>query len=223
MGETPTLADEADQGDEAELDDPPNDDQPANDEETVADASDERDEQGDDGDDGPSDDVNEETVEVTEDDLGGGLFSGVEDGGDESDESDGESGGSDDDDGQDVEAIADGLEGNAAAMEGAINEGAARLATVGLTESDFEDSELTKDSLEEEFTETFEAFRLGYFGSRAAEKYILEPADGDVSPAWGLAGSMLMALAMTVWLRPDGDRAVSKAREAVENLTGGAA
>lgn len=181
-------------------------------------------------DDSPAEDVDEATVDLDGDDLmggGGDIFDGVEgaerNGGGESDSSsdDGDEG---DDGGAADEAgfggIADGLEGNAAELEEAINEGAARLGVVGLTDDDFEDSDLTRDDLETELRETFQAFRLGYFGSRSVETYVLEPADGDVSPAWGLAGSMLMAAAMCVWLRPDGDEAIDRVREAISGIGG---
>lgn len=170
-----------------------------------------------------SGDVNEAEVELTDDDLGGDLFSGVEEAesGDESESSPDTSDGSGDGDESDLEEVADGLDGNAAAMEDTFNEGAARLAVVGLTDDDFEDSDLTKSSLQEEFEETFQAFRLGYFGSRALEEYVLDPADEDVSPAWGLLGSVLMTGALVVWLRPDGDEAIGKAREKISGFTGG--
>lgn len=170
-------------------------------------------------------DVEEETVELTDDDLGNGLFAGVEDGESGTEAVEGPPEGQEPDVDEDAEEdiLGDGLEGNAAAMEGAINDGAARLATVGLTDDDFEDSDLTKSSLEEEFAETFQAFRLGYFGSQVVDEYVLSPEDEDVNPVWGLAGSMLIATAMVVWLRPDGDEAVAKARDAVGDLTGAVA
>jgi hypothetical protein len=158
-----------------------------------------------------SDEVSEAEVELTEDDLGGDLFDGLEtaEASDEGEEK------------QAPDPVADGLRGNAAAMEDAINEGAARLSVVGLTENDFEDSDLDKEGLEAEFQETFQAFRLGYFGSRAVEEYFLEPADHEVVPIWGLLGSALIGGAMVIWLRPDGDQAVTGAREAISNMTGG--
>lgn len=207
MGEAPAIAEE-EESDEPTVDD-------------AADVVDEHENES-------SSDVQEAEVELTEDDLGeaGELFDDVETA--ESDESGQQSGaspdtsdGSDEDEETDMDAIADGLEGNAAAMEDAFNEGAARLGVIGLTDEDFEDSSMDKETLEEELQETFEAFRLGYFGSRAVEEYILEPADQDVSPAWGLLGSVLLAGAMTVWLRPDGDEAIEKARDKISGFTGG--
>jgi hypothetical protein len=158
-------------------------------------------------------DIEEATVELTDDDFGEGLFDGVE--------SADQTGNSPDKQQGEPESIAAGLEGNSAAMEDAINEGAARLSVVGLTEQDFADSDLDKESLEDEFQETFEAFRLGYFGSRAVEEYFLKPADHEVSPIWGLMGSALIGAAMVVWLRPDGDQAVEKAHTTLRNITGG--
>lgn len=171
-------------------------------------------------------DVDEAELELTDDDLGSGndLFDGVDDStpssgltgdddaGGEADTADGDAG-----DGE----VADGLSGNSESMEAAINDGAARMACIGLTDDDFQDSDLTKSGLEAEFRETFQAFRLGYYGSRAVDEYVLAPDDDEVSPAWGLAGSMLMAVAMAVWLRPDGAERVQDAREAVEGVING--
>lgn len=172
----------------------------------------------------PSGDVDEETVDLSEDDLSGGgdLFTGVDDSDNSSSGDSSESDDEDDDDG-DLEDIADGLDGNAGAMEDAINDGFAQLGVFGLTDDDFEDSSLDKDGLKDEFRQTFEAFRVGYFGSQVVEEYVLNPADGDVSPAWGLAGSMLIASAMILWMRPDGDQKVQALRDAVGGIAGGAA
>jgi hypothetical protein len=208
-GETPAVVDDQDQDDQA----------------TAADAA----AAAADGDgDQANPDVQEAVVEIDAADLGTDpdeddpLFSGVEDAEGSSDADDEDD--ADDADEQDALAgVADGLDGNAAAMEDAINEGAARAAVIGLTDEDFEDADLDKDGLREEFEETFQAFRLGYFGSRAVEDYVLEPADGDVDPIWGLAGSALIACAMVVWLRPDGDQAAAKAREAIGGLQGAVA
>lgn len=226
MGDVPALADEGSDAGTA-LDEPDEDPPVSSATDTDADADleagaveDANDQQGD------KRDVSEATAELTDDDFqsgGGDLFSDVEDSETQaSTDSDGEDGEASED-GDPMEGIAGGLDGNQAAMEDAINEGAARLAVVGLGAEDFEDSSLDKDGLEEEFAETFEAFRLGYFGSQSIDKYVLTPADGDVSPAWGLAGAMLMAAAMAFWMRPDGDEKVQQMREAVEGLAGGEA
>jgi hypothetical protein len=186
-------------------------------------------------DDDPSDDdeegdVEEVELELSEEDLGGDLFDGVENAQDaDTDASNDVVGGrgiqADDDGGEDVdedeeEPVADGLEGNAEQMEDAINDGAARLAVVGLQDDDLDDDMKTGD-LEAEFVETFEAFRLGYYGSRVVDEYLLAPEEDEVNPAWGLAGSAMMALAMAVWLRPDGAEKVRRARESIEGLADG--
>lgn len=210
MGETPEVV-ESDDDQEADVDEEP--------EPTTEDAAELVEEAN--AVDGTGD-VDEATVDLSDDDLGGGLFDGVEESteseaGQESVEAD--SGG--DETSDETDDVADGLSGNQAEMEEAINDGAARLAIVGLTEADFEDSDLDKDGLEEEFRETFAAFRLGYFGSRAVDEYLLEPADEDVSPAWGLAGSALMAAAMVAFLRPDGDEKMGRFKEEIGKLSGG--
>lgn len=162
----------------------------------------------------PDGDVEEVQVELTDDELGGGLFDGVEES-----ESDDESGSesSESDSPDDVE-VPEG--GNLDGLEAAINEGAARLAIVGLAEDDFDDGK-TPDDLEGEFLEVFEAFRLGKYGAQTLDEYVLGPDDEEVDPAWGLAGSMLLAAALVVWMRPDGDERVSELHSAVDDLAGG--
>jgi hypothetical protein len=162
-------------------------------------------------------DVEEAEVSLDESDLSGSndLFDSV--GEPETSESSGES----DDSEEEIEDMADGLEGNSAQMETAINEGAARFACVGLQEEDFAESDLDKDSLEEEFCQTFEAFRLGYFGSRALDQYILTPDDEEIDPAWGLLGSAILAAAMALWMRPDGDEQMDRIQEKLSSIGGG--
>jgi len=156
-------------------------------------------------------------VELSEDDLDGSasdLFTGTEDA--SSDESadggDDESDGGDDPDEDPLDALGERGE----SMEGAINDGAARLAVVGLDDGD------EKEDLHDEFTEVFEAFRLGYFGSRFMEEYVFAADDEEVDPTWGLLGAAACCTALVIWMRPDGDEMVGRAREAVENLAGGA-
>lgn len=212
MGESPALAgdgggDEDDQGDV---------DEPAPAAEQIDDADP----------DGPGD-VEEATVDLSDDDLGGSsLFSGVEDSEDSasSSSSDPSSDGDQDGDGDDepaAEELVDGLEGNAGAMEDAINGGVARALVTGLTDEDFDDDgSLDKAALQDELEETAEAFRLGYFGSQVVDEYFLTPDGEEPNPAWGLVGACLMMVGMAVWLRPDGDQAVEKFRGAVGDLSG---
>lgn len=171
-------------------------------------------------------DVEEATVELEEDDLvGDDLFDGVDDVEDDGDgSSDGSSDGGESSDGDDgdEDELAD-LDVGGVAFEESINDGAARLATIGLTDEDMEDSKLSKDELEEEFRQTFEAFRLGHFGQSFLSEYVLTDSADEINPAWGLLGSTLVAAAMVVWLRPDGDQAIEKARGAIENMSGGVA
>jgi hypothetical protein len=157
-----------------------------------------------------------EEVDLTEDDLTGSaddLFTGTDDaqggGSDDTQADDSE----DSDDSSDEDPL-DALDARGESMEEAINDGAARLAVVGLDDDEQSD-------LQEEFTEVFEAFRLGYFGSRFMEEYIFAADDEEVDPTWGLFGACLTCCAFVVWMRPDGDEMVGKAREAVENIAGG--
>lgn len=189
------------------------------------------------GSDQPTGPDEEATVDLEDDDLQGGqgdLFDYEEDSereddvDDVEDAPDGETPDVDGDgDDDDEDAIGIDLEGQSEQLEAAINDGVARMAVIGLSEEDLEESEMDRSDLETEFAETFGAFRLGHFGAQWAEEYVLKPADGDVDPTWGLLGAGLMCAAMIVWLRPDGEEAVSAARtklgDAVANIGGTAA
>jgi len=147
-------------------------------------------------------------VELHEDDFDGGgdLFDDIEDADDDPDT---------DDDGDGDDPL-DALDDRGEALEGAINEGFARLGVAGLPEDE-------QDDLEDEFSEIFEAFRLGYFGSRVVEEYVFVDGDDEVDPAWGFAGSAFCAFALILWMRPDGDEQMKRITNAVGNISGGAA
>ena len=151
-------------------------------------------------------------VELTEDDLtsgGSGLFSGDEDAGSSSSSSSSDDG---DETTDDPLGLEDGGE-----MEGlaeAINEGAARLAVTGI------DDDSTKDELEEEFTETFAAFRLGHFASHTADEYVFS-GDEEVDPIWGLLGTAMLCAAFALWTRPDSEEQIERLRDAVSSLSNG--
>jgi hypothetical protein len=94
-----------------------------------------------------------------------------------------------------------------------INNGVARLAVIGL-DDEWEDDDgesHSKTDLEDEFRETFEAFRLGHYGSICAEQYILSDAE-DINPVWGLIGAALICSAVIVYKRPDGGQMVDSAK-----------
>jgi len=175
-------------------------------------------EESDDLDPEPGDDPKVDEVDLSDDDLGGSasdLFTGSEDAStSSSDDSSASTDDSDDEDELDDDAL-DALGARGESMEEAINDGAARLAVVGLDDDD------EKEGLQEEFTEVFEAFRLGYFGSRFFEEYVFTDDDDEVDPMWGLFGAALTCTAFIVWMRPDGDEMVAQAKDAVEGLIGG--
>lgn len=150
----------------------------------------------------PPDEPDIAEVELTEDDFGGDdIFSDIED----ADESTSRSQ-------SDVEDVLGDLDDRGGQLEVAINDGAARLAVVGLEES---------DELEEEFQKVFEAFRLGFLGTRFAEEYILLGDDEAIDPAWGLLGSMLCCVAVTLWMRPDGDEQLARFQSAMSTIASG--
>lgn len=92
-----------------------------------------------------------------------------------------------------------------------INEGAARLAVVGLRDEYVLDGQVkTKEDFEAEFADVFEKFRLGNFGSEVAQEYLF--VDETVDPLWGFAASLMVCSAVVVWMRPDGDELVDKLR-----------
>lgn len=137
-----------------------------------------------------------EEVELGSNDYGGDdLFDDVED-----------AEGTDDGDGEDGDPFD--LDGATGGLEDAINDGAARLAVLGL-----EGDEQTE--LEDEFQEVFGAFRLGHFAALTTEEYVLSDREDEIDPAWGLLGSALVCGAVVMCMRPDGDEQIERMKEAV--------
>jgi len=99
-------------------------------------------------------------------------------------------------------------------LDDTIVNGAARLAVVGLPDSFEAGGRVqSKQSLRTEFEEVFEEFRLGHYGSQAAQEYLF--VDEDIDPLWGFAASALACAAIVYWMRPDSD-------ELLSNFGGGA-
>jgi hypothetical protein len=94
-----------------------------------------------------------------------------------------------------------------------INSGVARAAVIGLDDEwETDDGETKqKSDLEDEFRETFEAFRLGHYASICAEEYLKLDQD-DINPVWGLLGASLICAAVIVYRRPDGDQLIDSAK-----------
>lgn len=160
--------------------------------------------------DGSDEDVETVEIEPSEDELSGGLFDGVDDADEESDAEATETA-------ESGESTA-GPSVGGDALADVINEGAARLAVVGLSEEDFE-NDGSPGELEDEFCEVFAAFRLGYFGQEAVEKHVLAPSEGEIEPVWGLLGSAALAAAVALSMRPDGSEQLSDMAETL-NLDG---
>lgn len=156
--------------------------------------------------------VDEAEAVIGEDDVdSGGLFSGVEEG--ETDVADDPDLSPDTDDETDGETPEmPGLEDSAVAE--AINEGAARLAVVGLEDDD------EQDRLEDEFVEVFEAFRLGHFGAETADEYLLIDDQENVDPIWGLASAMAACAMFTVYMRPDRDEQLERFADTLGGMGG---
>lgn len=151
------------------------------------------------GDDDGPDEPNVAEVELGDDDFGDGdLFDDVEEAEEPADAGEGDSSGD----------PMDALDGATGGLADAMNEGAARLAVVGL-----EDDE--KADLQGEFEDVFSAFRLGHYAGACAEEYVLADAEDEVDPAWGLLGSVLVCSAVVVWMRPDGDEQIERMKDAI--------
>jgi len=166
------------------------------------------DESSDDGD----DEVETVEIEPSEEELDSGLFDGVDD----ADEQSGAESPQSDGSGETTETTT-GPSVGGDALADVINEGAARLAVVGLSEEDFEEG--SPGELEEELCEVFGAFRLGYFGQEAVEKHVLAPSEGEIEPVWGLLGSAALAAAVALSMRPDGSEQLGEMAETL-NLGG---
>lgn len=105
------------------------------------------------------------------------------------------------------------------AVSDSINEGAARLAVVGLPEQFEHNGEMTfKDDLEDEFLEVFETFKLGEYGEKAADEYL--NVEGDIDPLWGFTASMAVCAVLVVHMRPDGGEIVGKAEAQISQMAG---
>lgn len=192
---------------EAELETQPNDQQTAA---ALEDAVD--DDQGESEPD--SDDVEIEEVELTDDDLADGdLFAGVDDVEDDEDDETGEESTSDQSNPADEFTFSG--DNPTSKLQTSIEDGAAKLATVGLDDE-------TQEALEDDLQDVFSAFRLGYYGAEFANEYILVDGDDDVDPAWALLGSSLACAAVAVAMRPDSDEQIARLKEAA-NLGGASA
>lgn len=111
-------------------------------------------------------------------------------------------------------------ETRASGLAADINRGAARLSVIGLDDewqTDGGESK-KKDDLKDEFQETFEAFRLGHYGSVVVEEYLLIERD-DIHPVWGLVGAMLICAAVVVYRRPDGDQLVDTGKQKLGDVS----
>lgn len=166
-----------------------------------------------------------ETIELDDSDLiDGGFFTGTESGQ--------EDGFDPDFDSREQPATEEGigkkadkalgLDDETSNVETFINEGAARLAVVGLDREyklDKDEEIAESECLEAEFYEVFETFRLGHFGAGFLDTYIFVD-DEPVDPAWGLLGAVLCGCAFTIWMRPDGDEIIDDAKDALSEIGG---
>jgi hypothetical protein len=94
-----------------------------------------------------------------------------------------------------------------------INNGVARLSVVGLEDEWMapDGSEKSKSDLEDEFREVFETARLGHYGEKVIDEYLMVDAE-DIHPVWGLCGALLICAAVVVYRRPDGDQLIENTK-----------
>jgi hypothetical protein len=148
-------------------------------------------------------------VDLEEDDFADDLFSGIEESSDEGNESeksenDGDRGSRD--------TVFDG-ETPGESLQATINDGASRLAVVGLDDNE------EKENLQGEMRDVFEAFRLGTYGSLFADEYLFVDQDA-VDPAWALLGSAVACAGVALMMRPDSGEQVAKMQSAINGLGG---
>lgn len=102
-----------------------------------------------------------------------------------------------------------------------LNEGAAKLAVLGLPEEFEHHGETkTKQDLQDEFEEVFETFKLGEFGAEVAEEYLFVEDDG-VDPLVAFTCSLALCTVIVAMSRPDSDEIVSKAKSRFDGMAGG--
>ena len=94
-----------------------------------------------------------------------------------------------------------------------INNGVARLSVVGLEDEWMapDGTEKSKSDLEDEFREVFETARLGHYGEKVIDEYLMVDAE-DIHPVWGLCGALLICAAVVVYRRPDGDQLIENTK-----------
>lgn len=146
-------------------------------------------------------------VELSDEDFADDdLFSGIEESSDEDEKSE------NDGDGGSRDTVFD-PETPGESLQETINDGASRLAVVGLDDND------EKDDLQGEMRDVFEAFRLGTYGSLFAEEYLFVD-ENEVDPAWALLGSAIACAGVALLMRPDSGEQVAKMQSAINGLGG---
>jgi hypothetical protein len=101
-----------------------------------------------------------------------------------------------------------------------LNEGAAKLAVLGLPEEFEHHGETkTKDELQDEFEEVFETFKLGDFGAEVADEYLFVEDDG-VDPLVAFTLSLALCTIIVGMSRPDSDELVGKAKRRFSGMSG---
>ncbi|MBZ6496013.1 acyl-CoA dehydrogenase [Natrinema longum] len=169
------------------------------------------------GDDPDEDDIEIEEVDLSDDDLFAGVDDIDDDDGESESESDSESEATAGSMSEDVDSIGQFTGDNPTAqLQSHIEDGAAKLAVLGLEDDD-------QAALEDDLRDVFSAFRLGYYGAEFANEYIFVDGDGEVDPAWALLGSSLACAAVAVMMRPDSDDQIARLKDAVNFNGGGSA
>lgn len=92
-------------------------------------------------------------------------------------------------------------------IQGAITDGLAEAAAVGLEGSE-------RERVRSEMHAVAEKFKVGYFGEQCAQKYLKRDIE-DIPPEYGLAAALIAFGAIAIYKRPDGEERV---RQAVNDL-----
>jgi len=190
----PDVAEEPDVSDDSDVSDVPD----------VSDNSDASEDTPEETEPDTEEDPDVEEVEVGEDDFDpNSLFSGSETAEDSSSDS-GSGSSSPSPDPSGAGSLDSGALGDA------VTDGMARLAVVNWPD----DADQSADEMEDEFSEVFEAFQMDVFAEQSAEEYLFADA-GEIDPLWGLCGSMVMACAFVLIMRPDGEEKMSEIAEKI--------
>jgi len=98
-------------------------------------------------------------------------------------------------------------------IESTIEDGLAEAAAVGLEGDE-------RDNVRREMKAVASKFKVGYFGSQVATKYLKRDIE-DIPAEYGLAASLIAFGAIAIYKRPDGEERIRKGVQKVRDSFGG--